>query len=538
MDLQSGMATLSTVRSRITGANSANLVQAIDKLLKLSAVAKAKAPNTNASRSFAVALNRLDQDLLGPITANNTEIRLAPTVQQRIDVFANRISGAVDRTVYINSKFFFSFRSTLEKDLRNVAEQLSKALDELGLALQNESDYISGVSDINVEITSPKNDRLILHDSQGFEQGELANLHTVKDFIRRRNAMPALQDRIHAVWLCIQIPYAGGRLLETGDEEFLKADFGLPVIVVFTKYDILRFKVNKEIKRTSEFETWRDDEAAGHVEAAVYDAYERTCIEPLKRVISGRTIPAASVSVYDSKSLENLVKLTSEHAQERLGGGRDNIGFAKLNRKSARKRPDALYEDDFKKEIRCIIFDLTDDSTTEPNKALSYGAGAVSTVSGIVGGLSGPAAPIVIPIAAGVALGYYLMTVYNRTPPVLRVLMGYIIDLTIILEGLFNLLQSETPTKDGPKPSRLTQVMIKETIENYTAFRASEDGWKCHAEIRDFVGKTPNIFSPEYRTNVSQELVRLMQAHRFRVVQEWMDRMKENAPQPVVRNAQ
>lgn len=59
---------------------------------------------------------------------------------------------------------------------------------------------MAGAADINHEITSPDNDRFILHDSQGFEPGKLDNLGIVKDFIRRRNMMPALQDKIHAVW--------------------------------------------------------------------------------------------------------------------------------------------------------------------------------------------------------------------------------------------------------------------------------------------------------------------------------------------------
>lgn len=66
--------------------------------------------------------------------------------------------------------------------------------------MQKVSHFKAGSADINFEITSPDNDRFILHDSQGFEPGELKNLGIVKDFIRRRNMMPALQDKIHAVW--------------------------------------------------------------------------------------------------------------------------------------------------------------------------------------------------------------------------------------------------------------------------------------------------------------------------------------------------
>ena len=84
----------------------------------------------------------------------------------------------------------------------------------------------------------------MLHDSQGFEAGEVENFNKVKDFIDRRRNMPHVKDRLHAVWyvscimvskypfevptsrLCVLIPRTGGRLIESGDEEFLKLEFG------------------------------------------------------------------------------------------------------------------------------------------------------------------------------------------------------------------------------------------------------------------------------------------------------------------------
>jgi hypothetical protein len=84
----------------------------------------------------------------------------------------------------------------------------------------------------------------VLHDSQGFEAGEVENFNKVKSFIDRRRNMPQVKDRLHAVWyvsciihpkcpfdvpmfrLCLLIPRAGGRLIESGDEEFLKLPFG------------------------------------------------------------------------------------------------------------------------------------------------------------------------------------------------------------------------------------------------------------------------------------------------------------------------
>ncbi|KAJ8581725.1 hypothetical protein M405DRAFT_604000 [Rhizopogon salebrosus TDB-379] len=77
--------------------------------------------------------------------------------------------------------------------------------------------------------------RFVLHDSNGFEPGEQDNVKI-----------------LHAIWLCIQTPSTGGRLLETGTEDFLKLKCGgqlgnVPVIVVFTQYDKLVDQVDYEL---------------------------------------------------------------------------------------------------------------------------------------------------------------------------------------------------------------------------------------------------------------------------------------------------
>jgi len=58
----------------------------------------------------------------------------------------------------------------------------------------------AGVSDIDEEITSPQNPRLILHDSQGFSHGSADNFNIVKNFIKTRGEMTNLKDRLHAIW--------------------------------------------------------------------------------------------------------------------------------------------------------------------------------------------------------------------------------------------------------------------------------------------------------------------------------------------------
>jgi hypothetical protein len=57
-----------------------------------------------------------------------------------------------------------------------------------------------GEADINVGFCPNDNDRFILHDSEGFEPGEVGKLNTVKNFIQDRRNRPDLSERLHAIW--------------------------------------------------------------------------------------------------------------------------------------------------------------------------------------------------------------------------------------------------------------------------------------------------------------------------------------------------
>ncbi|KAJ7136963.1 hypothetical protein C8R44DRAFT_565001, partial [Mycena epipterygia] len=71
----------------------------------------------------------------------------------------------------------------------------------------------------------------------------------VKEFLESRSGeRVALKDRLHVIWLCIQVPYAGSRVFETGDEALLHlaSTLNIPVVVVFTQFDRLIERVEYE----------------------------------------------------------------------------------------------------------------------------------------------------------------------------------------------------------------------------------------------------------------------------------------------------
>ncbi|KAJ7282258.1 hypothetical protein C8J57DRAFT_1172324 [Mycena rebaudengoi] len=157
-----------------------------------------------------------------------------------------------------------------------------------------------GVHNIEKPFSFPKNDCIIIHDSQGFEPGEEGNIRTVSDFIDRRSKMPALADQLHAIWVCAEIPFAGGRLFETGVERILAEyrgncassiyhhfppDFDptVPIIVVFTKLDVLREdqgnKLEKQLERRGE--EMDDDKFEAELDTIVASTVQDLCFKPL-----------------------------------------------------------------------------------------------------------------------------------------------------------------------------------------------------------------------------------------------------------------
>ncbi|KAG6834105.1 hypothetical protein H0H93_011925 [Arthromyces matolae] len=91
----------------------------------------------------------------------------------------------------------------------------------------------------------------------------------------------------------------------------------------------------------------------------------------------------------------------------------------------------------------------------DPKKTLVSGISLVAGIAGIVSVFAGPAAPIVIPIAASFVLAKWVFDVYRQTTVVLRLLMTNIIDLTLILQNIFWL---KTLTGfEGPLSRRLSR---------------------------------------------------------------------------------
>ncbi|KZS96486.1 hypothetical protein SISNIDRAFT_483043 [Sistotremastrum niveocremeum HHB9708] len=174
-----------------------------------------------------------------------------------------------------------------------------------------------GEHDINKEITSGRNASLVLHDSRGLEAGSSDNLESIRKFIQDRRK-GSLAEQVHAIWYCIQIPTAGERLFQAGDEELfreLKKCNKAPLIVVFTKFD--RLVKSMQLSLREDYMAQGLDRASA-VEKSKLEArekavveYKRTCVSVLNSgVVASAWSNFCFVSFKDRETIIDLVKMT------------------------------------------------------------------------------------------------------------------------------------------------------------------------------------------------------------------------------------
>ncbi|KAG1903029.1 uncharacterized protein F5891DRAFT_978078 [Suillus fuscotomentosus] len=425
----------------------------------------------------------------------STEIKLLPTTSRMFER-CPRLTLPRFRILVIGKTGVG--KSSLIEHVFGVGAKTTVAHDEPGEAI------------IDHEFISPQNDKFIVHDSKGFEPGKEDNLNLVRDFIQRRRAMPDLKDQLHAVWLCFQIPFAGGRFLETGTEKFLtwKRDGTLgdiPVIVVLTKYDVLVNQMELELDETS-IDGLSDEEIKELAKTEADIEIRVNCIKPLKR-FAGSDIPHAIISTKADykETLASLIQTTEKYVgqhstpeaavmtsiAQRVHSGlkiEALINFALMIRywkvlgscplfKNRKMRDclDVLHTDivdvwnfrdpqkylrspDFKAMIINMVDGIQVELTADPTKTIVTGLTVLGTLTTIVSALAAHAVPIVVPIVASGVLAAWAQDVYQTSDVVLRRFMTYIIHLTLVLQTLFIVSESQG----------LTRRAIKLAVKSYS----------------------------------------------------------------------
>ncbi|KAG2030122.1 hypothetical protein BDR03DRAFT_987296 [Suillus americanus] len=320
--------------------------------------------------------------------------------------------------------------------------------------------------------------------------------------------MSAPEHQLHAVWLCFEIPRAGGRLLETGTEEFLTLKSNgtlgdIPVIVVLTKYDMLIDRMERTLDGTS-LNKLSDaaikDFARNKAEAELQD----TCIGPLEK-FAGPDIPHAKISTRKDhkETLTRLIQITENCVCFRVGKRRYWKALASCPTFKNRKTWDCLYvihtdivnvwnfydphrylhSQEFRELMVKMVDKLEVGPTPNPTKTITIGLSMVGTIAGIVSALAGPAAPIVVPIAASAVLAVWVHDVYQISHAVLQRFMSYIVHLTLVLQTLYLVSESQ----------ELTRRAIKLAVASYLASPMSGELTFLERADRDMLDKIVEV---------------------------------------------
>ncbi|KAI6042222.1 hypothetical protein EDC04DRAFT_3088680 [Pisolithus marmoratus] len=376
-----------------------------------------------------------------------------------------------------------------------------------GVATANVSKDRPGEADIEKEFTSPQNERLILHDSKGFEPGDGGNYDTVKSFIEKRKKMPDVKDQLHAVWLCFQIPIStyGERLLEDAAEAFLtigKEVLGnIPTIIVFTKYDRLV--------------TFMRQKRPGDPEAGQRYMQE-SCIQPIQDFTGDKNITNVTVSSKPKyeQSLRDLLTLTQDMISMSSTSPENLVLAALLAAAGAPRMSPKLkvdlsievgkhrywrmlgasadfpghtiqeclhvihtdivlvwnfndpYEYLHSKEFRRFMMNMVEkvDAPVSRSDTFSEGLPLISP------------APVILPLDNFITCGEWVDAAYQKTQSVPTKFMAYIVDLTHVLGILFSLTAST-------RAKALTRTAIKLAC---MAYYESEWMTDTHTKIRHF----------------------------------------------------
>ncbi|KAJ7731084.1 hypothetical protein B0H16DRAFT_1584347 [Mycena metata] len=379
-----------------------------------------------------------------------------------------------------------------------------------------------GTCDIKEPIVSEQNKLFALHDSEGYEPGDSKKAKVVQDFLVSHSGdNVALKDQVHVIWLCIQLPHAGGRAFETGDEDLLKLaiELKIPVVVVFTRYDTLLNSMNRQLRGDT------PEIRAEKIEAR----FEGLCVAPLHAV--HKDLPYARTSGLSGKgkakpdweALDALITTTKDAIEARfptnawivaamaqrasveeknnaaiaVGMKRYWSGIASSTRfpgtqlekclNTVHKEmtdswnlydPDDLLQSlEFVERVRTLAQLVTPDVSTAPMRLPN-----LDTIQGIAGIVGAGAFAVALPSIAVIGLtGWFLgflARAYFATPETLRCFMGYIVDLSLVLDKLFRitLLRACRP---------ITQAEIEQAFDQY---KEGELG-RVHREIRQFAGK-------------------------------------------------
>ncbi|KAH9998788.1 hypothetical protein BJV77DRAFT_1064755 [Russula vinacea] len=160
------------------------------------------------------------------------------------------------------------------------------------------------VSDINLAFRPDDNHHLTVHESAGLEPGDAQGLRAIRDFISNRtDPSRAPAERLHAIWICVPSSDAVNGSIGDGVEEILSMR-RVPVVVAFTKSDLAFPRITGSDGGNSQYQD--------RARSRAYAQCEQLCRPLFRR--EPRDVPAELVSVAPQYGalINNLIVTTDQ----------------------------------------------------------------------------------------------------------------------------------------------------------------------------------------------------------------------------------
>ncbi|KAJ7831796.1 hypothetical protein B0H14DRAFT_2592480 [Mycena olivaceomarginata] len=181
----------------------------------------------------------------------------AQSTEEVLDVVQRQVISMCTSDQLQTTQRINRFRIVSVGGVRVLCLQRLTIIEQTAQAGVDKSSLINSVFQVNDASRILNPETPILSGKSGFKPTDLTTFNAVREFLlRRSDDSLELKDRVHAVWLCIQTPIARARVLETADEVFLKVAHKrkIPVVVVFTQYDLLVRKYTEDCENAATLE--------------------------------------------------------------------------------------------------------------------------------------------------------------------------------------------------------------------------------------------------------------------------------------------
>ncbi|KAN0136738.1 hypothetical protein V8E53_005508 [Lactarius tabidus] len=380
-----------------------------------------------------------------------------------------------------------------------------------------------GKADIDLEFRPEDNRYLIVHEYSGFnaQVRDSADLQTIRDFISRRtDPSRSPSERLHAVWICVPASDAIEGGLGEGVEEILSLRT-VPVVIVFTKFDVFVSRVLFDIA---------DGDILQHerARARAHINYEDSCRRVLHK--EPRDVPAEVVSENPRfvDLIDNLVMSTDSFitascalsTQAGVRGAKQRIGAVPLAWSAALRanhdiiiqatievgrnrywsslwlRPDFAHKT-LKNCVKIIHLDIVEIwNMNDKNKYLSSDD-FQAELSHLVKDLARPSN---VSLGAGDDYADWVHDVYRGGRDNVRCVMGWIVELTVIMDGIFRMAAGD-----------MSPEVAQQVLERHVRSGRSD---AIHRDIRNFIAEALAIrsFAPQ-RDLVLERIIDLIKQY-------------------------